>query len=356
MQNSLMSQTHTILLELPPGSAREALENGVRALGAVSTFMPAAPRDRNALLRSLADYPNTLVVLDTSPASPSAAHISELDTSLPKHANHAAPTTLTTRARVLLMRMDSGVSRAEVQWARTLGFAGLFGEFEPNYPEGELRAALDCVADLIGAPKLDAAELTACMLAERTSGHYECIRHDSGMSPESLANALYAAVPPRELTYRFRSYPDCVTGTEVVVWLCRHFNLKAPRAVQLGDALLALGWMHHVAHEHAFQNKHLFYQLAVSSAADALDMSAVITQLRGATDLVQDRSYRGTSFPKCFVGSEAVAFLCKAHSLTRHAASVFLQRVWQFCLIEHVTQEHPFIDGNFYYRFLGDAP
>jgi Domain found in Dishevelled, Egl-10, and Pleckstrin (DEP) len=136
-----------------------------------------------------------------------------------------------------------------------------------------------------------------------------------------------------------------------VAWLTAEFSLTSERAVAVGQALQSLGLLYHVAHEQAFRDGFFFYRLAVSTGADELDFSRVIAQLTSLD--IKDRSYLGTSYPNCFVGSQAVDWLCGRYAVTRHDAHTFFQRLHAFGLIDHVTDEHAFIDGNFYYQLRG---
>jgi hypothetical protein len=62
------------------------------------------------------------------------------------------------------------------------------------------------------------------------------------------------------------------------------------------------------------------------------------------------------TYPRCWIGAEAVTNLCARHGLTRHAAWVVLHRLMRLSLVEHVTHDRPFIDGTFFYRFAGLPP
>jgi Domain found in Dishevelled, Egl-10, and Pleckstrin (DEP) len=66
---------------------------------------------------------------------------------------------------------------------------------------------------------------------------------------------------------------------------------------------------------------------------------------------VSDRSYLGKTFEQCFIGSEAVDHIVKKWSIDRLDAWVALHRLEQLGFFEHVTKEHGFVDGNFFYRF-----
>jgi hypothetical protein len=88
-----------------------------------------------------------------------------------------------------------------------------------------------------------------------------------------------------------------------------------------------------------------------------------------AVAFIRDRTWRLTTYPHCFVGSEAVQLivaawrctreeavdlLCKRHHIEREAW-LTMHRLMQFGLFEHVVRERGLIDGEFFYRFAGSA-
>jgi potassium-dependent mechanosensitive channel len=85
----------------------------------------------------------------------------------------------------------------------------------------------------------------------------------------------------------------------------------------------------------------------------ALDVLAA--RLRGAGGVpVADRRHLLSVHPRCFVGREAVDWLCANESLSRPEAVGLGQRLLERGAFRHVLDEHPFRDGNFYYRFSVD--
>ena len=56
----------------------------------------------------------------------------------------------------------------------------------------------------------------------------------------------------------------------------------------------------------------------------------------------------------CFVGAEAVEWLDARPGPVAHEAIQLGQRLVERGVIHHVLDEHPFRDGNFFYRFYAD--
>lgn len=87
---------------------------------------------------------------------------------------------------------------------------------------------------------------------------------------------------------------------------------------------------------------------------DAL-LERLVKQMRSDDGLIiQDRRFRLTVYPSCFVGSEAVTWLAKTQNATREAAVRIGQALVEQGIFHHVTDEHPFKDEYLFYRFYED--
>lgn len=78
---------------------------------------------------------------------------------------------------------------------------------------------------------------------------------------EPVANALRAAdgVPLRDRVYLGRNYPRCFTGTEAVDWLVARLGVGVGHAEAIGQRLMDLGLLRHVADAHEFMDGGYFY-------------------------------------------------------------------------------------------------
>lgn len=341
----------TALLDLPPLAARSALRAGLMALQVVPGDMPADRRGRDIVLRGLGDRPETLVFLDISrPGSAMPQTLLELDAELPRDAR---------RQRVFLTRLAFGhVSEADRRWVRSLGFADLLPEFDARDCEGSLRTALDGVAKVLSLKRLAPAQLARyarVLNEERDEGTPRTtIRALTGKSAEEAATMLHHALAITDRSYHLQTYPQCFVGSEAVLWMARRWHRSAGEAVAIGQALGSLGLLIHVTHDHPFLEDRLFYRLAVSEAADRLEPGQVLSRLRGHDGVaVADRTYLGKTYAGCWIGSEAVDYLCTCYRLVRDVAWLVMHRLMQFGLLEHVTHSRPFVDGAYFYRFSG---
>ena len=70
----------------------------------------------------------------------------------------------------------------------------------------------------------------------------------------------------RTRRHKLARYRRCTTGTDAVTWLV--FQRRAAtrgEATQLGQALLLHGLLHHVTHEHNFEDAQYFYRFEIEN-------------------------------------------------------------------------------------------
>jgi hypothetical protein len=90
---------------------------------------------------------------------------------------------------------------------------------------------------------------------------------------------------------------------------------------------------------------------------DAAALAVLGARLRGAGGLaIADRRHRLTTYPRCFVGRQAVDWLVAHEVQTREEAVAVGQRLVAGGVIHHVLDEHPFRDDDLFYRFTCDDP
>ncbi|BAQ64687.1 hypothetical protein GM3709_1452 [Geminocystis sp. NIES-3709] len=81
----------------------------------------------------------------------------------------------------------------------------------------------------------------------------------------------------------------------------------------------------------------------------------LVNDLRGKEGLeIKDRKYRLTTYHKCFVGSEAIEWMEKRYILSKSEAIRLGQELIDLKIIHHVTDDHEFKNGFFFYRFYLD--
>ncbi len=67
----------------------------------------------------------------------------------------------------------------------------------------------------------------------------------------------------KDRRYRLTSYPQCFVGNEVVKWIEAKYSLSKPEALRLGQELIDLKIIHHVADEHDFRDDYFFYRFYI---------------------------------------------------------------------------------------------
>lgn len=88
---------------------------------------------------------------------------------------------------------------------------------------------------------------------------------------------------------------------------------------------------------------------AVIRALTGLSAEGLATLLSRSLD-VEDRSYRLQSYPRCFVGAEAVAWMGRHLHRSAAEAVALGQALGTLGLLVHVTHDHPFLDDQLFYR------
>lgn len=338
--------TPLVLLHLPAVAGRAALRAGLMAMLCVPKNLPLDRSGRYEMLQQISSRTDVFCVIDISnPAAVGSDHFGSVFRCLPE----------ALRARTLLTRLAAGhVSAADRTWVKKLGFADLLPEFDARDPEGDLRVALDTLARGLNLQPLAPTNLARFIRAASISAEPDApralIRALTGLSAERLARLLASDLINADRSYHLKKYDQCFVGAEAAARIAHGFGLPSAQAVAIGQALGALGLLHHVEHEHGFTNENLFFRLALSAAADAVDLGQAMAVLQSKVSIA-DRVYLGTPYRSCWVGAEAVDVLCERFALARHEAHRVLQRIMQFGLFEHVAHQQSFIDGNFFYRF-----
>ena len=86
-----------------------------------------------------------------------------------------------------------------------------------------------------------------------------------------------------------------------------------------------------------------------------IDLEKLVATMRSDNGLdIKDRRYNLNFYPACFVGSEAVDWLVENQNYQQEEAIEIGQILMERGIIHHVTDEHTFKDGYFFYRFYLD--
>jgi small-conductance mechanosensitive channel len=146
-----------------------------------------------------------------------------------------------------------------------------------------------------------------------------------------------------------------VSADEVAALIERVQEARAPAPIELYDSNGAPAVAHHngMARHRVRQQEDI--RIVPAPAHGGLDIDALIEHMRAPGGLdIKDRRHRLSVYPKCFVGAEAVGWLMQSMDLTRDEAVHLGQTLVERRLVHHVLDEHPFRDGNYFYRFYAD--
>lgn len=339
--------TTPVFLAMPHEVALQSARGLVTALGLIPLVIDDSEHAVQQLAAKLLENANSAALIDLSSLPKSFAHVLDLSNRLPASA----------RTKVILLRHEQGpVWEADRVWIEELGFAGLFAEIDAQAmlaAPSELPARL---AQLAHTQSLTAQQLGASFADIGTRPDpltlRGMIRANCGMDAETLARVMLGSLKSIDRSHHLKIYRACFLGTEAVAWLRQRFGCSAAIAELLGQALLNLGLMHHVLHEHAFKDQDYFYRIDATLSSSTVRLGGLLKKLISDSGIeIKDRTYLGASYPQCWMGSQAVDWLETSMSMQRHEAENLLNRAMSFGLIEHVLQEHRVKDGNFFYRF-----
>jgi hypothetical protein len=157
-------------------------------------------------------------------------------------------------------------------------------------------------------------------------------------------------VPIAERSYMFKSFPECFIASEAVSWLANALKCSRSDAMTVGRALQETDLIYHVAREQSFADEHLFFRVSRMPSAFVLaDFVTLATGRRGFN--LQNRTYLGTEYPNCFIGSEAVQWMAGIGYNINESLSVG-QRMASLSMLRHATDEHQFKDAKLFYRLI----
>jgi Domain found in Dishevelled, Egl-10, and Pleckstrin (DEP) len=345
-----MSETDapTVMLCMPKGEARTAVRSALIAMHVEPLDILPSRTDLAKLARTLQADAHTVAIIDLAGVRHAATNILALAALLP---------TAAVRQRIVLTRSHCGLWPTDRAWVQELGFADLYAELDSSSLLAESNGLLTWVASLTGAAPIQSDALkqhfSTAQIKPDSASQRGKIRTATGLTAEALCTAVASGVKTRDRVYNLKTYATCFVGKEAVNWLVGEYGLTREYAVRVGAALQELGMLHHVTHEHMFGDEEFFYRTELTATTQGMSPGATLALLTSKSGvIVRDRTYHGTNYPACFVGSQAVDWLHAKQKLSRTDAEIMLNRLYGFDLVEHVTREHPVQDGQFFYRFV----
>ncbi len=215
-----------------------------------------------------------------------------------------------------------------------------------------------------------AGELGAAVRVETSSGADDTtpkalmVATAAGLLDEVTQQLLHGAYTPggldiRDRVFHLRSYRECFVGSEAIDWIVQNQGISREQAVVMGQRLLALGHIRHVADEHDFEDAFLFYRLT-PPADDSAWLTPVASDLKfairgmggmGSAEGVPLRDHaRGiVCHHRCATGVAIVDWMEASYSVPRPTATQWVAQLMRQGVVRHVFDDQPFRDDRTLY-------
>ena len=264
----------------------------------------------------------------------------------------------------------TGISAPEQAWARHAGIASLLPGSTVAAWQDSLAPVLARVLSAMDGPPLELPRLESYLKGLMRTGaeprpgflkdaygdayYLESARVNAGRILDAMQDETGVAVADR--AWRGRSYRDCFVASQAIDWLVARHGMRREVAVRTCAFLWRSGRLHHVLREADFQDDMLYFRFSGRRAQlDGVDLVALEAAMRSRGGLaIGERTHLNRSYPSCFVGGEAVDWIAARCGIPVGAAETVGQRMLELGIFHHVLDEHGFVEGKFFYRFLAD--
>jgi hypothetical protein len=264
----------------------------------------------------------------------------------------------------------TGISAAEQAWARHAGIASLLPGSSVAAWQDSLAPVLSRVLAMIGRPKLDAVKIEAYLHELMRSGTeprpgpvkdayvaaFELER--AGVNAGRLHEAMLgeAGVAVADRTWRGRTYRDCFVASQAIDWLVARYGLDRGTALRTLAFLWRTGRIHHVLRDAELHDDYLYFRFSGRRAdLDRVDLVQLEAAMRSRGGVpIAERVHLSKSYPRCFVGEEAVDWIMARCGVPLGTAECVGQRLLELGVFHHVLDEHGFVAGRYFYRFRAD--
>lgn len=255
------------------------------------------------------------------------------------------------------------VSPVEQKWAIAWGAEAILPDTSVGEWQETIRAPLERLLQALGRGEADTGKLATSIRGATdprpTPRYFADLRvlEQAGLDPMLLLAELRGdGVVVEDRSWRGTVYRECFVAHEAVSLASRRLSADPSYIMACGRVLQGMGLLHHVARQQEFANKELFFRFgAGDSRLDRIALADVVREMRGPGGVeIADRRYLNTGYRRCFVGREAVDWLRKRCDLGIGGAEDLGHRMLELGLLHHVVDEHGFVDGAYFYRFLSD--
>ena len=264
----------------------------------------------------------------------------------------------------------AGFTAAEREWAKASGIDSLLPGGTVAAWDESIKPMTERILSAAGLPKLDTRALERHVrdlvkrgVEPRPSTPKDIyadayVLRTQNVDPLALHEAMQqpGGVTVEDRTFRGKTYPHCFVASEAIDWMERNYGLRRVMAETVCRFLWRTGRIHHVLRDARFADDYLFFRFAgTRNQLARLDLAALERAMGEAGGLeIADRTWHGRTFPRCFVGLEAVEWIMRRERLPFGAAEAVGQGLLELGELRHVTGEHDFIGDNYFYRLASD--
>uniref|UniRef100_A0A3P8ZH55 Phosphatidylinositol-3,4,5-trisphosphate-dependent Rac exchange factor 1 n=1 Tax=Esox lucius TaxID=8010 RepID=A0A3P8ZH55_ESOLU len=155
--------------------------------------------------------------------------------------------------------------------------------------------------------------------------------------------------------------PKCFMGNEFVSWLIESGEISKPdEGVNLGQALLENGIIHHVSDKHQFKNEQVLYRFRYDDGTYKArsEMEDIVSKFGGAFQVrlySKDRDHHLKTFKSVVPASKLVDWLLsQGDCSTREDAVTLGVELCNNGFMHHVLEKSEFKDESQFFRFYAD--
>uniref|UniRef100_A0A663N345 Phosphatidylinositol 3,4,5-trisphosphate-dependent Rac exchanger 1 protein n=1 Tax=Athene cunicularia TaxID=194338 RepID=A0A663N345_ATHCN len=165
---------------------------------------------------------------------------------------------------------------------------------------------------------------------------------------------------------KLSTVPKCFLGNEFVSWLTEIGEISKPEeGVNLGQALLENGIIHHVSDKHQFKNEQVMYRFRYDDGTYKPRSELEDIMSKGVrlycrlhclyTPVVKDRDYHLKTYKSVIPASKLVDWLiAQGDCQTREEAVALGVGLCNNGFMHHVLEKSEFKDESLYFRFYAD--
>ena len=272
----------------------------------------------------------------------------------------------------LLVRVPqrAGFSPAEREWAKAAGIDSLLPGGTVAAWDESIKPMTERILSSAGLRPLDASALERHVkdlvkrgVEPRPSAAKDIyadayILRTHRLDPLAIAEAMQqpGGVAVEDRAFRGKDYAQCFVASQAIDWIEQRYGARRIVAETACRFLWRTGRIHHVLRDARFADDFLFFRFGGTREQLARVDLARVARAMGATGglAIADRTWRGRTFPRCFVGAEAVEWIVRHERLPLGAAEAVGQSLLELGELRHVTGEHDFVGDNYFYRLTAD--